>query len=97
MFCGRSNGGGLNRTNQPPEPSKNHRMQTIKGLIALLLVAVAIFAIAGLNDIKSQDRYAVKLRNAATAYVVKSGNQTAARTATNVVNQARHKIKNENL
>ena len=42
-------------------------MQTIKGLIALLLAAVAVFVVVARNDIKSQDKYAAKVLHKATA------------------------------
>jgi DNA repair exonuclease SbcCD nuclease subunit len=88
---------GKNRTHLPPAPSKASRMQTMKGLTALVVVALAVFAVVGHHDIKSQDHYAAQLRNAATAYVAKTGNQTASQTATNMLHQARHKVTNKNL
>jgi hypothetical protein len=72
-------------------------MQTVKGLIALLLVALVVFAVAATNDIRSQAKYAAQLRRPAVATMAgrtavnsnavgKAGNVT-----TNVVNQARRK------
>ncbi len=76
-------------------------MQTIKGLIALLLVAVAVFAVAAWNDIKSQGRYAAKMRkppavnvaaNANTGEMAANAAGKVANAMTNVTNQTRRKI-----
>ena len=72
-------------------------MQTIKGLIVLLLVAVAVFVVVGLNDIRSQNEYAAKLLKPAAASAVTTGRQTAIKTETNAVRQVRQKIRNANL
>jgi len=42
-------------------------MRTIKGLTVLLLVAAAVFAVAGMNNIKGQSRYAARLHSPALA------------------------------
>ena len=62
-------------------------MQTIKGLIALLFVAAVVFAIGATNDIKSQARYAAKLRSQSTVNVAGK----AMNTTTNLPNQVRWK------
>jgi len=78
-------------------------MQTIKGLIALVLVAVAVFVVVGRYDIRSQDWYAAKLRMTtaikagtarkhASTVAAKAGGMT-----TNAVHQARQKAKNASL
>lgn len=76
-------------------------MQTIKGLIALLFIAAVVFAIGATDDIKSQDKYAAKLRNSATAETagraIAAGRRAATKIGTNAVHQARQKIKNANL
>jgi hypothetical protein len=73
-------------------------MQTIKGLIALLVVAAVVFAIGATNNIKSQARYAARLlKPAAAANVFTAGRQAGTTTETNAVHQARHKNKNANL
>ena len=75
-------------------------MQTIKGLIALLLTAAVVFTVVATNDIKSQERYAAKLFKPAaveTAGIAKAGEMipnTAgkiANTTTNAADQARRK------
>ncbi len=78
-------------------------MQTIKGLIALVLVALAVFVVVGRYDIKSQDRYAAKLRTATAIKAVAAGKHAATAaakaggTTTNTVHQARQKAKNASL
>ncbi len=42
-------------------------MQTIKGLTVLLLVAAGVFAVAGMNNIKGQSRYAARSHSPALA------------------------------
>jgi hypothetical protein len=42
-------------------------MQTIKGLTVLLLVAAGVFAVAGMNNLKSQFRYAARMHGPAPA------------------------------
>ena len=75
-------------------------MQTIKGLIALLLVAMAVFAVAAWNDIKSQEQFAAKMLKPPTVNV--AGNTKAremaaitagevANVTTNMANQTRLK------
>jgi len=81
-------------------------MQTIKGLIILLVVAVVIFTVVAKNDNKSYAKYAAKSVKMTVAETV---NKTAPilanskeakthiasqanRTATNVINEARRKI-----
>jgi type II secretory pathway pseudopilin PulG len=69
-------------------PVKNGSMQTIKGLVGLVLVALVVFAVAATSDIKSQQRYVAKLRDHATVNVagsVKTG-EMAARSASKAVN-----------
>lgn len=78
-------------------------MQTIKGLIVLLVVAAAVFAIVARNDIKSQAEYAAKLlkpvnvADNANTGAPKTGELDAnatgkiANAATNVLDQARRK------
>lgn len=76
-------------------------MQTIKGLIALLLVAVAVFAAATIYNSRTEPRYEVGMKQATLAETVKTANQTktaapkSEMVKTNAV--ARQKIKNVNL
>jgi len=72
-------------------------MQTIKGLSALLLVAVAVFAMGAMNDIKSRARHAAKLFKPAAASPVATVRLTGTSTETNAVHQVRQNIKNANL
>lgn len=72
---------------------QNPRMRTIIGLIALVLVAAALFVVVGLNNIKSQERYAARLRSQPLSAVVAADESTA----TNAIHQAQEKSKNENL
>jgi hypothetical protein len=71
-------------------------MQTIKGLIILLVVAAAVFVIVARNDIKSQAEYAARLlkpvnvADGVNAGVPKAG-ELDANAATNVLDQARRK------
>jgi uncharacterized membrane protein len=58
-------------------PVKMVFMQTIKGLTALLLAAGAVFATAGMNNIKSQFRHAARLHSPALS-------EMAGKTAVNV-------------
>lgn len=76
-------------------------MQIIKGLIALLIVAVLVFGAVAVYNSKSEPEYEAQLKSdmlARTAQIAKR-TETAATKAgavkTNVV--ARHKIKNANL
>ncbi len=69
-------------------------MQTVKGLIALALVAAAVmFMVVGLSDIRSQARYAAKLLKPAAASVIAAGRPAA----TNAVDQVRQQNKNAKL
>ena len=52
-------------------------MQTIKGLIALLLVAVAVFASVTYYNRKTEPKYEVGLKEATIAESVKTANQTS--------------------
>lgn len=73
-------------------------METIKGMIALLLVAVVVFVVVGSSDIRSQARYAAKLlKPAAAANVVTVGRKAGTKTETNVVHQVRQQNKNAKL
>ena len=76
-------------------------MQTIKGLIALLLVGVAVFTAVTIYNSKTEPKYEAGMKQATLADTVKTARQamTAAAKAgvvkTNGV--ARQKIKNVNL
>jgi hypothetical protein len=83
-------------------------MQTIKGLSILLGVSLVILAVVGTNDIKSQEKYAVKSTAITLANTVKPGKPATMEAAihatgsvksevvkTNTV--ARQKNKNVNL
>ena len=76
-------------------------MQTIKGLIALLLVGVAVFTAVTIYNSKTEPRYETGMKQATLAESVKTAKQamTAAAKAgmvkTNAV--AGQKIKNVNL
>lgn len=86
-------------------------MRTVKGLIVLVLVAAALFVVVGLDNIRSQARYAEKLRNTAVAGALatdeptpteKTNNAAEASTrttseTTNVLHQARQQVKKANL
>lgn len=94
---------GKNRTYSLPDPSKSCRMQTIKRVIVLVLVATAVFVIVGLNNIRSQDKFAARLRSGTLATVAQAGAtggkaaDQVADGATNAIHQARHKIGKRNL
>jgi hypothetical protein len=77
-------------------------MQTIKGLIALLLTAVAVFTVVGIFNGETEARYIARLKNKIVADPAGTSLQTASGAAakfggmkTNAV--VRQKIKNVNL
>lgn len=78
-------------------------MQTIKGLIALVLVALAVVVVVGRYDLKSQERYAANLRMTAAIKAVPAGKHAVTVAAkaggmtTNAVHQARQNAKNASL
>lgn len=72
-------------------------MQTIKGLVVLLVVAAAVLTFCAINDLKSQARYAMEMNNAALTGPVRIAKQPPVRTTTNAVNQARQKTGHANL
>jgi hypothetical protein len=77
------------------------RMQTIKGLSALLLVAAAVFTAVTIYNSKTEPKYEAGMKEATLADTVKTTKPTATAAAsagmvkTNAV--ARQKIKNVNL
>ena len=76
-------------------------MQTIKGLIALLLVAVAVFTTVTIYNSKTEPKYETGMKQATLAESVKTGKQAMTAAAksgmvnTNAV--VRQKIKKANL
>jgi len=76
-------------------------MLTIKGLIALLLVAGAVFTSVAIYNSKTEPAYEAGLKKATLAETVKAGNQTATAAASSKAvtthSVARQKIKNTNL
>jgi hypothetical protein len=76
-------------------------MQTIKGLIALLLVAVAVFTAVTIYNSKTEPKYEAGMKQATMADTVKAAKLTvtaatrAGMVKTNSV--ARQKIENVNL
>lgn len=73
------------------------RMQTIKGIIALLLATVFVFTAVEIFNSKAEAGYIARLKNTIVANPVGMAKAAPAGAATNVVNQARQKIKNVNL
>lgn len=72
-------------------------MQTIKGLIALLLTAVAVFTAVEIYNSKAEAKYIAKLKNTIADNTVKTAKQSPSKVTTNAVDQARQKVKNLNL
>ncbi|HEY5233840.1 MAG TPA: hypothetical protein VIK35_09940 [Verrucomicrobiae bacterium] len=76
-------------------------MQTIKGLIALLLVGAAVFTAVTIYNSRTEPKYEAGMKQATLADTVKTAKQTmtaatkAGMVKTNGV--ARQKIKNVNL
>ena len=72
-------------------------MQTIRGLIALVIVAAAVFAFAAINDMKSQTKFATEANNATAAGPVGIAKKLPAKEAASAVNQVRQKAGHANL
>ncbi len=72
-------------------------MQTIKGLIALLLVALAVFIVVETYNRYAEARYIAQLKNMVVASPAQTANQTPAAMAPGTASQARQKNKNASL